>query len=119
MQTRIPAEPLGSVDGPQAARASARTRATTRHKAPGRLPGLEPFAGSTSSHQQTEALFRRVGILDANDLPLVHHGDAITERPNFVEFGRDEQDGGALVALRDQTPVNELDRADVDAPGPL
>ena len=51
----------------------------------------------------------------ADDLALVDDEDPVGEREDLLELERDEQDRAALVALLDQAPVDELDRADVEA----
>ena len=48
-------------------------------------------------------------------LALVDDEDPVGEREDLVELERDEQDRPALVALLDEPPVDELDRADVEA----
>ncbi len=51
----------------------------------------------------------------ADDLALVHDEDAVGERQHLLELERDEQHRAPLVALLDEPPVDELDRADVEA----
>ena len=46
--------------------------------------------------------------------PLVDDEDPVRERQDLLELERDEQDAAALVALGDEPPVDELDRADVE-----
>ena len=42
--------------------------------------------------------------------------DAIGEREDLLELERDEQDAATLVALLDETAMDEFDRPDVEAP---
>lgn len=51
----------------------------------------------------------------ADDGAGEHDEDAIGQRADLVQLDRDQQDALALVAQRDETLVNELDGADVDA----
>ena len=51
----------------------------------------------------------------ADDLAFVHDEDPVRERQDLVQLERDEQHGAPLVALLDEPPVDELDRADVEA----
>ena len=51
----------------------------------------------------------------ADDLPLVDDEDPVGEREDLVELERDEEDRAPLCALLDEPPVQELDRADVEA----
>ncbi len=52
---------------------------------------------------------------NGDERAAVHHRDAVGERENLGEVGRDEQDRLPGVARFAQPRVNELDRADVDA----
>ena len=47
--------------------------------------------------------------------PLVDDENPVGERDDLVELERDEQDGAPFVTFLDQSPVQELDRADVEA----
>ena len=60
-----------------------------------------------------------VGAELADDLSLVDDEDAVGEREDLLQLERDEQDAATLVALLDEAPVHELDRADVEAAGRL
>ena len=51
----------------------------------------------------------------ADDLALVDDENPVGEREDLLELERDEQDPAPLVALLDEPPVDELDRADVEA----
>ena len=50
----------------------------------------------------------------ADDLALVDDEDPVREREDLLELERDQQDAAALVALLDETSVDELDRPDVE-----
>lgn len=85
--------------------------------------GVPGFAGDgsgffavRSGHQQAQSLARcPVARHDVHDLALVHHRNAVGQGHDLVEFGADQQHGGALVPFGDDLLVDELDRADVDA----
>src|SRR5579884_4354004 len=66
-------------------------------------------------HEQAELLFAGLWRDDIDDAALVHDGDAVGEGTDFVQFGGDEQDGLARVALLNQAAVDEFDGADIDA----
>src|SRR5260221_7056748 len=91
------------------------TAPTVRGAPAGWLSGCRARDGPTARHQQAQPLLRRLGGLDAHDAPLVHDGDAVGERANPVQLGGNEQDGRPLIASAAELPVDELDRADVDA----
>ena len=55
----------------------------------------------------------------AGDAAAAHHQDAVGQRQDLVELGRDQQHRPARVAQRDDAAVDELDGADVDAAGRL
>ena len=55
-----------------------------------------------------------IALQDADDLPAVHHGDAIADGDDLLELGADDEDGGTGIALLDDPLVDVLDRADVE-----
>ena len=55
------------------------------------------------------------GRVLADDLALVDDEDPVGEREDLLELEGDEEDRAALVPLLDEAPVDELDRADVEA----
>ena len=57
---------------------------------------------------------RRVGRQLGHDPALVDHEHAVGERADLLQLERDEQHAAAGVALLEQPPVDELDRADVE-----
>src|SRR5215216_2871206 len=67
-------------------------------------------------HQEADLFLR--GLLRvhlADDAAVVDDEQAVGERGDLFQLGRDEEDGAALVAQLDQLAVDELDGADVDA----
>ena len=52
-------------------------------------------------------------------LPFVHDRDPVRQRVDLVEFRRDDQHRHAVIALLDDAPVHELDRAHVQPAGRL
>ena len=83
--------------------------------APGRSLMPPPPAAAAARHQDAELLLGRGRRELADDLALVDDEDPVGEREDLLELERDEQDAAALVALLDEAPVHELDRADVEA----
>src|SRR3954464_2979363 len=70
---------------------------------------------TAAGHQESELLLRCVGCDLADDPPLVDHEDAVRERPDLLGLQRHEEDPAPGVALGDEPPMHELDRADVEA----
>ncbi len=60
-----------------------------------------------------------LGVEFGDDLAVEHHEQPVGECHHLVEFGRDDQHGGAAVTLLDDPGVDVLDRADVDPAGRL
>src|SRR5688500_11055606 len=79
----------------------------------GRSCGL--FSDGSARHRDPQLLLAHVGAVLGDDAALVDHEDAVGEGEDLVELQREEQDGLAAVAGFDQLPVDELDRADVEA----
>src|SRR5438477_12846603 len=67
-----------------------------------------------AGHRDPQLLLSRVRRVLADDLSLVDDEDPVGQRENLFELERDEQHTDARVALLDQPPVHELDRADVE-----
>ena len=67
-----------------------------------------------AEHLEPDLLLGDLAGVLADDLALVQDEDPVGEREDLVELERDEQDRPALVALRDDPPVQVLDRADVE-----
>src|SRR3954464_292472 len=74
---------------------------------------LRRFAAA-ARHRDPELLLADIRRELADDLSLVDDEDAVRQRQDLLELGRDEQDRAAFVALLDEAPVDELDRADVE-----
>ena len=70
---------------------------------------------SAAGHQEAEALLGGSGGSMLTMRPFVHDGDAVGERADLVQLGRDEQHRRARVALGDELAVDELDGADIHA----
>src|SRR4051812_4995188 len=84
------------------------------------LLGLHDPDGPRTAHEQPELLGRgRLGVEDVHDPALGHHRDPVGKREDLVELGGDDEDGGALVPLLDDSTMDVLDRADVQPPGRL
>src|SRR5271170_2627578 len=66
-------------------------------------------SGRGAGHHQTDGLAAGGGVDDASDAALVHHGDAVAQGEDLVEFRRDDQHAHALVALIDHLAVHVLD----------
>ena len=93
--------------GPPAARRRARALGVLAHAAAS-CPRPPPVIATPSSSS------RRVRRELTDDLALVDDEDPVGEREDLLELERDEQDAPPLVALLDEPPVDELDRADVE-----
>ena len=76
-------------------------------------------AGEFAGHHEAEDVARRVPRHDSDDPAAVHHRDAVGERRDLVELGRDDDHRHARVARLDDALVDELDRADVESAGRL
>src|SRR5215217_7536696 len=73
-----------------------------------------------TSHQQTQLGPRhRAAEEIADDAALTEHQNAVAEVHHLVEIEGDEEDAAALVTLRDELLVDELDRSHVEAAGRL
>ena len=71
-------------------------------------------------HPQTKLLPRDfAGRHGRDDLPAVHHRDAVRERHDLVEFGGDQQHSHAPVAHGDNFLVDVFDGAHIQAAGRL
>src|SRR6185437_6630921 len=68
-----------------------------------------------AEHLEPDLLLGHVGSVLADDLAFVEHEDAVRQREDLVELERDEEDRSPFAALLDESPVQELDRADVEA----
>src|SRR3990172_8262192 len=55
------------------------------------------FRGDASHHQADLFACELLRLRGSNEHALVHHGDAITQLDDFVQVGRDQQDGLAVV----------------------
>ena len=69
---------------------------------------------AAAGHRDAELLVRDVRPVLADDAALVDDEDPVGERQDLVQLERDEEDRPALVPLRDEPLVHELDRADVE-----
>ncbi len=72
-----------------------------------------------AGHHEAEHVAGGVRGDDADDPAAVHHRDPVGQRLDLLQFGGDDQHGGAAVAFGDDALVQELDGADVDAAGRL
>src|ERR1700733_11923140 len=72
-----------------------------------------------AGHRDAKLLLARVGRELSDDPALVDHDDPVRQSPDFLVLERHEQYRATLVALRDETAVNELDRAHIEAAGRL
>src|SRR5262249_44503309 len=100
-------DPSGPVGG-----GGASSDSSSRSSSPMRLRDcLAPAAG----HREAELLLGRGRRELTRDPALVDHEDPIGEREDLFELERDEEDGASRVALLDETAMDELDRADVQA----
>src|SRR5919199_1846567 len=71
---------------------------------------------SSPRHQEADLFLRgALGVNFADDAAVVDDEQAVCERGDLFQLGRDEEDGAALVAQLDQLAVYELDGADVHA----
>src|SRR3954447_22448760 len=70
---------------------------------------------SAAGHREAELFLGGARRELADDLPLVDDEDAVGEREDLLELERDEEHGLPCVPLLDEPPVDELDRADVEA----
>ncbi len=107
-------ERLAHGSGPAAGRglAAARSPGAPRLEAHARLGGRHRAA-----HVQADALGGRLRrVEDPHDPALVHDGDPVAQREHLVELGGHDQHRSPLVTLLDHSPVDVLDRADVQAP---
>src|SRR3954452_14847194 len=86
-----------------------------------RVPDWAPTSGScrrlsaAAQHLEADQLLRDLAFVLADDLPFVEDEDAVGEREDLVELERDQEDRPPLVALLDETPMEVLDRADVES----
>ena len=51
-----------------------------------------------------------------DDAAAEHHDDAVGERHDLIQLGRDDEDRSPLVTGFDDLGMDVLDRTDVDAP---
>ena len=73
-------------------------------------PNLSGCAILNTGHQQTDLLARcSRGVQCIDNAPLVHDGNAIRQRHDFVQFSRNQQNRHSPVALSNDLRVNELD----------
>src|SRR3954453_5823756 len=71
-----------------------------------------------ATHQQTQLRPRHRATEEvSDDTALTEHQNAVTEIHDLIKIKRDEEDAAALVALRDELFVDELDRSDVESAG--
>ena len=70
---------------------------------------------AAADHRDAELLLAHGRRELADDPAVVHDEDPVGERQDLLELERLEQDRAALVALGDEPPVHELDRADVES----
>ena len=68
-----------------------------------------------AEHRHAELLVAGVRRQLGHDPALVDDQHAVAERADLLELQRHEQHAAARVALLEQLPVDELDRADVEA----
>ena len=107
---------VGPVARPAPITAALLVGGRSRRAASCRLRGLA--AGSlppVAISSPTSSLFAVRPSRIGHDLASIHDGDPVGQLQDLVELGRDEQDGGAGVALGDRLAVDELDAADVQA----
>src|SRR6188768_3313555 len=69
---------------------------------------------TAAGHRDAELFLARRRRVLTDDLAFVHDEDPVGQGEDLLELERDEQDPTPLVALLDEPPVNELDRADVE-----
>ncbi len=70
----------------------------------------------SSRHQQSNLFERRNFRIDFTGYPaFVNYQQTIGQTRHLFQLGRDEQDRATVIAQGDQLPMNELDRADIDA----
>src|SRR2546426_3941549 len=68
-----------------------------------------------SRHQQADLLHVRLARVElAEDLPFVHHGDAVGEREDLVQVLADQQHAHAVGGRVAQVRMHRFDRADVE-----
>ena len=66
-------------------------------------------------HKQAECFFGRIfGVHCVNNFSLVHDGDTVRERHDFIELVGHQKHGGALVALFHNPFVNIFDAAHIE-----
>src|SRR5260370_1509784 len=70
-------------------------------------------------HQQAELALARLRAELADDPPALHHQDAVGQRADLVEIGRDEEDRHPRSFQRDESLVNKVARPDIEARGRL
>src|SRR5688572_2532105 len=68
-----------------------------------------------AEHLDADLLLGNARRVLGDDLALVHHEDAIRERQHLLELQRHEEDSPADIALLDESPMEVLDRSDVQA----
>ncbi len=73
-----------------------------------------------AGHQQADLLGVEIVVaVNADELALVHHGDAVGQGEDLRELGRDEDDRLALLFLVKNRAVDVLDGAQIEAAGRL
>mmetsp|Transcript_24331 Transcript_24331/g.45300 ORF Transcript_24331/g.45300 Transcript_24331/m.45300 type:complete len:203 (+) Transcript_24331:1995-2603(+) len=71
-------------------------------------------------HQQAQLFFVGVcGVAFAGDMAVKHHNHPVSQRQNFFQFHRHQQDRFALIAQVHNLLVDEFNRANVHATGRL
>ena len=74
------------------------------------------MAASCPAHQLSDTThIGRIGRHIADDPAAVDDEDAVTEGEEFIEVGRDHENGTSLVTHGNEGAMDRLDGADVDA----
>src|SRR2546429_6794553 len=101
--TAATAKPQASeIAGSRTASRSRRALSTSTSRRPGH-------------HQPDPLPLDRVALQHADDAAAVDHGEAVGQRQDLVQLRRHQQHGQAVVPALHDLPVDELDRAHVDA----